>query len=213
MILTRYLKRCVLIGAPLAILVISVALFLYIMMPSGAPVPAQKLDEFLKIAKDGDIVCRLGDRLWSHTLKDFSIEDRRYSHSGILRINDGRITVVHSEGTTEKGKDFVKEEAFEDFYAVARAIGIYRIKDVDGHIVSNMAIEYLGVPFDWQFNSEDESKLYCTELIHVVLKRLKPASGLKKNFVKIVNKEIFPLESISHSDNFVEIYYLNTEKL
>jgi len=211
MILARRLKRYVLVGV-LAFSVISIALFLYITLPDGDPVPAQKLDVFLEIAKDGDIICRLGDRFWSHTLKDFSIEDKRYSHSGILRIHNGRITVIHSEGTANKGNDFVKEEPLEDFYAIARAIGIYRSKDIDGYLVSNMAIEYLGVPFDWQFDSEDESKLYCTELIHVVLKRLNPASGLKKTFVKTLNKEIIPLESISRSDNFSEIYYLNSEK-
>jgi len=198
--------------AALAFLAIFGGLCAYIMVPSGSPVPTHKVDELLSFAKDGDVICRLGDRLWSHALKDFSVEDRRYSHVGIIRINSGRATVIHAEGTTEQGSGFVKEEAFEDFSAIARAIGIYRIKDMDGGLVSDAASEYLGTPFDWQFDSGDDSKLYCTELLYVVLKRLKPSLGLKKVYVRAVGKEVIPLESISRSDDFSEIYYLAAAK-
>jgi len=194
--------------AALALLAISGRLYAYIMVPSGSPVPPHKVEELLSVAKDGDVICRLGDRLWSHALKDFSVEDRRYSHVGIIKINNGRATVIHAEGTAEQGSGFVKEEALEDFCAIARAIGIYRIKGLDAGLVSHAASKYLGIPFDWQFDSGDESKLYCTELLHVVLKRLKPSLGLKKVYVRALGKEVIPLESISHSDDFSEIYYL-----
>jgi hypothetical protein len=179
----------------------------YILKPRGEPVPIQKTDTLLEILKDGDIICRLGDRLWSQLFMDISISDKRYSHVGIARIADGKITVIHSEGTTAYGSDLVKAEGIEDFIKIARAVGIYRVKGLDGNLISNAAIEYLGVPFDWQFDMEDESKLYCTELLYVVLKRLEPTIKLNTVYIKTLNKNIIPIESISYSEHFTEIYY------
>jgi hypothetical protein len=181
-------------------------------MPRGKPVVAQESDRILEIVKEGDIICRLGDRLWSQFFKDVSVVDKRYSHIGIIHINNSQITVINAEGDTGHGRDFVNEVAFEDFIKVARTIGIYRIKDIDGNQITNSAREYLGVPFDWQFDMRDESKLYCTELLYVILKRLLPALELKTIYIKELGKEIIPLEAISNSEYFSEIYFVNNSR-
>jgi hypothetical protein len=180
------------------------------MMPRGKPVAVQNPDDFLEILKDGDIICRLGDRLWSRLFKDVSVSDRRYSHLGIIRIDNGQVTVIHAEGTAEPGRDFVKEEPLDDFAKIARAIGIYRANGVDGNQISSLAVEYLGVPFDWQFNLDDEERLYCTELLHVILKRIDPKLELKTIMIKGFSREIIPLDSISHSELFSEIYFADS---
>jgi len=92
----------------LSILIFSI--FVYIIMSSAKPVVLQKSDILFEVANDGDIICRLGDSFWSKFFKDASIVDKRYSHIGIIHINNDRINVIHSEGTTELRKDFVKEE-------------------------------------------------------------------------------------------------------
>jgi len=182
----------------------------YIMMPRGKPVVPKQHDRLLTVVNDGDIICRLGEMIWSTFFKDISLTDKRFSHTGIIRINDGKITVIHAEGTTEPGKDFVKEETFEDFIKTARAIGIYRIKNIEGNQISNLAIEYIGVPFDWQFDMHNNSELYCTELLYVVLKRAMPELKLNTIYIKD-EKEIIPIDAISNSEYFSEVYFVSNE--
>jgi hypothetical protein len=194
-----------LIGVVLFSLLI-ISLLVYIFKPRGEPVAIQKTDALFGILNDGDIICRFGDRLWSLLFMDISVSDKRYSHVGIVRIKDSQISVIHSEGSTTLGTDFVKSENIEDFIKTARAVGIYRVKRLNGDLISNAAIEYLGMPFDWQFDMEDDSKLYCTELLYVVLKRLSPTLKLNTIYINTLNKNIIPLESISNSEHFTEIF-------
>jgi hypothetical protein len=157
--------------------------------------------------KDGDIICRLGDRLWSYYFKDMSPVDKRFSHLGIIRINENKITVIHAEGRAIEGKDFVNEVDLDEFLEIAKAIGIYRINDYDGKIVSSTAMEYIGYPFDWNFDLADENKIYCTELLYVVLQKIAPEIELRRIFQKELKKEIIPLEACSNSDYFTEILF------
>ena len=192
------------------VLVISISV--YIIMPRGKPLTLSQIElEFLSgIIEDGDIICRLGDRVWSQYFRDVSITDRRFSHMGILRVVNERITVIHAEGDTGNGIDFVNEIPLEEFIEFARAIGIYRTKNVDGTQISNLAVEYLGVPFDWRFDMSDNSKLYCTELLYVILKRLAPEIELKTIYIGLLGRRIIPLEAISNSEYFYEVYFFGS---
>lgn len=157
--------------------------------------------------KDGDIICRLGDRFWSNLIKDASVTDKRFSHMGIIRINDGRITIINAEGDTGHGRDFVNEISINEFLEHAVSAGIYRINNIDGKLLSELAVEYLGIPFDWQFDMNDNSKLYCTELLYVICKRL--GLEMESIYVKELRLNAVPLEAISGSDNFSEIYFVS----
>jgi hypothetical protein len=150
--------------------------------------------------RDGDVICRLGDRLWSRAFMDASPSDKRYSHMGVARVADGRATVIHAEG------DAVKEDALEDFLGAARAVGVYRAKGLDGGLVSSAAADYLGTPFDWRFDMDDPSRLYCTELLYAVLGRLAPGLELATVSVGAQGKRVIPLEAVSASDHFEEVF-------
>ena len=190
------------------IFILSIVLaFVYILVPRGKPVEILETDVLFSVIKDGDIICRLGDRLWSQFFKDFSVTDKRYSHMGIVRINDDAVTVINAEGNTGHGRDFVSEITIEEFLRIARAVGIYRINDIDGKIISDLAVEYLDVPFDWQFDMTDESKLYCTELLYVILKRIMPELELKTTYVKELETNVITLDAISNSQYFSEVYW------
>jgi len=207
MIKTHNRKYFVLTGIIIFIVLI-LLIFILIIMPGSKSIVLIKKDAFYKILKDGDIICRLGDRFWSQIFKDFSIDDKRFSHIGIIRINNDRITVIHAEGTTKPGKDFVKEELLDDFLKIAVTAGIYRIIDFDGNKISGMAMEYIGVPFDWKFDMSDASELYCTELLYVILRQLMPTFEFNTTYVKELGKDIIPIDSISNSEYFSEIYFV-----
>ena len=207
--ITHNRKYYVLTGIIVFTLLI-VSISVYIIMPRGRPLEIKKTDELFGIIKDGDIICRLGNRLWSQLFSDLSETDKRYSHMGIIRIHNGLVTVIHTEGDAGPGKDHVTEISLDDFLIIARATGIYRVNGIDGNVISQTALEYLGTPFDWQFDLNNDSKLYCTELIYVVLKRIMPEIKLNTVYVEKFGKEIIPLEAISNSEYFSEIYCINS---
>ena len=168
-------------------------------------------DMILPYMKDGDIICRLGDRVWSMYFKGLSPNDKRFSHLGIVRIRNNIVSVINAEGLANERKDFVNEVSLNDFLKCAQKIGIYRLRNIEGEIISDTALGYVGVPFDWQFDMEDNSKLYCSELLYVVLKKIDLSIALNKVFMKEIGKNIIPLDVCSQSEYFIEIGYWGPE--
>jgi len=200
------MKKKALIAGITAVLIL--ALCAIIKPPQLTPrptIPARDIAEYLQ---DGDIICRLGDRLWSAYFKDISPIDKRFSHLGIARIADGNITVINAEGRAIEGRDLVNETDLDEFLAIAKAVGIYRPRGLDGKTLSTAAMGYIGYPFDWSFDLQDDTKLYCTELLYAVLKKTAPEIQLQTIFQKELNKEIMPLEAVSNSAFFEEVAYI-----
>ena len=160
-----------------------------------------------QVLEDGDIICRLGNGVFSQYISDVSVSDKRFSHMGIIRINDGLITVINAEGDTGHGRDFVCEITIEEFLKDAVSAGVYRVNNINRSLISGLAMEYIGIPFDWQFDLIDESKIYCTELLQIILKRITPGLVLDTVYFNIAGKDIIPLEAISASPLFSEVYF------
>ena len=163
-------------------------------------------NDFFELLEDGDIICRLGDRFWSNLFKDVSETDKRFSHMGIVYKSDTELKIINSEGDTGHGMDFVNMVELADFLRVARTVGVYRLQSENRVKLSQIALEYLNTPFDWQFDMSNADKLYCTELLYVVLKRI--GLDLDTVFVKELSRDIIPLDSVSNSKLFLEIIFL-----
>jgi hypothetical protein len=210
----RFLKVSKLLALCGIVLILLMLLISFINVPNQRGEPEQNkvsLFEFsgmVELLQDGDIIARLGDRFWSQIIREASVDDKRFSHVGVIRMSGVQITVIHAEGTTTRGTDFVKEEPLEDFLQVARSIGIFRLRDSECFELSALALEYIGVPFDWKFNRNDKTTLYCTELIDVIIRRLNPSFYLRDTYIKEFGKEIITIEAVTNSDLFEEVYYL-----
>jgi hypothetical protein len=203
-------KPLVVVGCVL-LLILSMSIFviIHIRRDPKRTISETEISAFLE---DGDIICRLGDRIWSLYFKDISPSDKRFSHLGIVRICDGNITVINAEGLAIEGRDSVNEVLLKDFLKIARAVGIYRIKNINGSIISDEAIKYKGFPFDWKFDLTEEDAIYCTELLYVVLKHIKPDMVLKTTLIEEVDRQIIPLDAISNSDDFIEVLYVTMKR-
>jgi len=164
-------------------------------------------DAILSYLNDGDIICRLGDRIWSKFFKELSPKDKRFSHLGIVRIRDNIISVINAEGLAIEGKDYVNEVTLKDFLKNAQSIGVYRSRTIIGETISDTALEYIGRPFDWQFDMEEDNNLYCSELLYVILKKLDTNIELNKIWLKEIGKNIIPLDVCSQSEYFIEVGY------
>jgi uncharacterized protein YycO len=163
-------------------------------------------NELKSLAREGDIICRLGDRTWSLYFKGLSKEDKRFSHLGIIHIKNDEIVVINAEGLAWKGKDYVNETPLAEFIKSARVLGLYRLKGIDGTKISAEALTMTGRPFDWDFNLKNHDKIYCTELLYAVLEVIAPE--IKLMTVHELGKDIVPLEAVSASSQFEEIVFL-----
>jgi hypothetical protein len=163
--------------------------------------------ELIDYLKDGDIICRLGGKIWSPIFAEISPNDKRFSHIGVVRIRDDFVSVIHVEGVSSDKRGYTKNAPLKEFLQAARTIGIYRVKNIDGYLLSDAAIGYLGLPFDWDFDMEDSAKLYCTELLYVVLKSLDSSIILNTIWLEAVGKYILPIDIVSQSEYFLEIGY------
>ena len=163
--------------------------------------------EILAYLKDGDVICRMGEKIWSPIIRDLSPYDRRFSHLGIVRIRDNIISVIHVEGLSRSRRHYVRKELLNEFLRSARSVGIYRLIDVDGSKISDMALNFIGIPFDWQFDMNDYTTLYCTQLLYAILKEVAPEIRLNIVWLDIINRYVIPLDIVAQTDYFLEIGY------
>ena len=167
--------------------------------------------EILKsFVEDGDIIFRLGDRPWSLLIKDIATTKESYSHVGIIRKNT-EITVINADTLRVDGKDGVIEVSINDFSSVAQRIAVFRVKSIEREKLSSIAEEYLGKPFDWEFDLSDESRIYCSELIYIVLKRIRPDIELKTIYIKELKKNVIPLDVCVENDEFEQVLLIESK--
>ena len=123
--------------------------------------------------REGDLVFRCGLGMESKLVTSLSKGD--YSHVGMLHRDSVQgWMVVHAvpyEHSEEERVDRVKCEPVDSFFSVMRACAgrTYRIDCPDS--VATAAVVYAlrkvseGVEFDYDYDTEDSTSLYCTELV------------------------------------------------
>jgi hypothetical protein len=180
-------------------------------IPDKKPDEGFSLEDIIPYVEDGDFILSSEDHLSSYYIRSLSAADKRFSHSGIIRKRDGIITVIGAEGLenkyTEK-KHGVTEKILEEYIQDKNNIGIYRAKRNNRKLYSGKAMEYIGVPFDYKYTLDNERELYCTQFVQVVLRETNTRIQLKKTYVKREGKDVILPDSISSSDDFEEIKYI-----
>jgi hypothetical protein len=172
------------------------------------------LEDLIPYVEDGDFILSGEDHLSSYYIRSLSVVDKRFSHSGIINKKNGVISVIGAEGLENKymeKKSGVMEKALEEYLQDKSNIGIYRAKQNNRKSYSSKAVEYLGVPFDYKYTLDDEKELYCTQFMQVVLRETNTPITLKATYVKREGKDIILPDSISSSDAFEEIRYIEKD--
>jgi hypothetical protein len=200
-------KRIILIGVILVILIpLFVILLIDLRQKNNADAISEK--EVAPFLQDGDVICRLGDRIWSLAFKEFSPVDKRFSHLGIILIKDDEIMVINAQGSRTGDTNTVTIEPLKDFLQYAQQAGIYRMKNPNyASQLSQHAFQYIGRPFDWDFNTDDDSELYCSELLSVSLKDISSEIPIPTVWIKELSRSIVPVDICVQSDYFSEVAY------
>ncbi len=134
----------------------------------------QQYNAIKKNATTGDIILRSGTGFWSDRFRAANTHDKRFSHVGIIKIIDGEFHVLHASGNQVTGSGVVSIVTLENFIAASKDAGLVRLKTFSPEIFLQNAEAYINTPFDWEFDKNDDSKIYCTELIYWSLKKIDP---------------------------------------
>ncbi|MBQ7042021.1 MAG: hypothetical protein IJN66_04885 [Muribaculaceae bacterium] len=130
--------------------------------------------------QQGDIAFRRGEGFISEVVV-YNDAHGMYSHIGIIVKHNDSLKVVHAvPGEPDFKGDFdrVKLEPIESFYSPSRASKgeIMRIPLSDSmrNIINNIALEkaHQKIKFDHDYNVNDTTKLYCTELIQLLFSHI-----------------------------------------
>ena len=124
--------------------------------------------------RNGDLLFRNGIGYESRVVTGLS--DGKFSHIGIAYHNERGWNVIHAvPGENEKGEpEYLKCEPISDFYCNSRAKlgGSARVSCTDSiaNVVAERALHIVNrkVLFDNNYDINDTSELYCTELVRLV---------------------------------------------
>lgn len=169
----------------------------------------------LRILRSGDLIFRHGRGMVSNTLLSLSQTDKRYSHAGVLSIEDEGIFVYHCIGGEDNPNERMSRDRLSQFCDPERAhsFGIYRLLMADSVNVRFMEEVkkgfQQGVLFDTEFDINSDDRQYCTEFIYKILKNLE-GSGLQlssstysgKEYVACDNLYLIPNTKIIHHFNY-----------
>lgn len=119
--------------------------------------------------EEGDLICRLGKGYFSNYFRLFASGEKKYSHIGIISIEDNFPYVYHAEASELTGVGGVKKDSITEF-----------IKDIDTYSffklnlsleekkkITTIAKQYFlnKTKFDLEFNNEKDDEVYCTEFV------------------------------------------------
>ena len=162
--------------------------------------PPPVVSPIRNILRNGDVILRNGVGIWSDSIRSFNQYDKRFSHVGIVWIKpDGDISVIHSDTDDISGNGKVAAVSLEKFVFESTCIGVLRLRDGDPEKFVASAGKYLGRPFDYKFNSDDDSAIYCTELIVLALRETLPGTVLARY------KNMILPEACIRSEYFTEV--------
>ena len=124
----------------------------------------------------GDIVFRRGESIASRVVI-LNDPEGKYSHVGMIVQGDSGLIVVHAlpgSHPTQPGTDLVRAETLQEFFAPENAISgmVVRmpLNDMQRSELSRRALLKVKqqTDFDNSYDSQDTTKLYCTELLQLL---------------------------------------------
>lgn len=152
------------------------------------------VDSCVQLLKTGDLVVRRGDDMTSYMLSKLNVEDKTYSHCGLVVVEGGYPYVYHSIGGEDNPDELMRKDSAHVWFSPVNnhAFAVYRYDMADSTI--NSLVGQLGdyyrkkKMFDMEFDMATEDRLYCSEMIY---KAISGATGDKsyiptaKNYGKV----------------------------
>lgn len=129
-------------------------------------------DEVLSQVQEGDFILRQGGGAFSEKIIEFMGEDRHFSHIGQVVKVKGKLKIIHSVSEELSGRDGVQTQSIKAFsmdvadsnFCIVRP----RMNPEQIDSMSDLARFYLKHRnmFDYDYNTDDSTRLYCIELAY-----------------------------------------------
>jgi hypothetical protein len=130
------------------------------------------------VLHSGDLIFRHGRGIISNMLMSFSQHETKYSHAGIISIENENVFVYHAIGGEENVSNRLRKDPLNVFCnpASVHSFGIYRLDLDDQQVVAVDSIvkeQYRkGLEFDTKFDLDTDAKMYCSEFIYKTIMKV-----------------------------------------
>lgn len=178
--------------------------------------------------REGDLVLRCGNDNISESLRDFSQQEKLYSHSGIAFLHQGIMHVYSNMAGDINPDEIMRRDLIDSFITPANnvAVGVYRfdlsIKEIQ-KLKEILETHYVNkLQFDMNFDLSTDHKMYCAELIaksvetasdkRIKFSKSKINKALKEKYLKkLLEKKIVPSGKIAEQREYLALdnLYLN----
>lgn len=150
--------------------------------------------------ENGDIVCRLGNGIFSDYFRRASLKEELYSHVGIVCVDStGGVSVIHCEVSEFTGMGGVKKEPLSVFINNVSDWGLYRLDTTS--VVKSRVVGYASeyyennTPFDFGFNSISDDKVYCTQMVALAINKAMSREVISPNGI-LNQKKYYAVDDI-----------------
>ncbi|WP_324023504.1 YiiX/YebB-like N1pC/P60 family cysteine hydrolase [Maribacter sp. BPC-D8] len=158
--------------------------------------------------ESGLLICRLGNGYFSKYFKNYGSKEKKYSHIGMLSIENDSLFVYHSDASEFTGVGLVKKENFNSFVKGIKTYDYFELKfsnSIKEKILDEVKKYYKAkTPFDLEFNSENDDELYCTELIAVSVNNVFDSIKVFSPSISLKNRKIYALDDIYLNQHVVK---------
>jgi permuted papain-like amidase YaeF/Yiix C92 family enzyme len=125
--------------------------------------------------QSGDVILRSGKGFISDVFRQLSSGDKKYSHAGIISIEEHKVFVYHILGGETKQGSQIRKELLDSFCAEKnnKAFAVYRYdlaNEEKKNMLNNLQLLFSKkITFDPHFDLATDSAMYCTELVYKVV--------------------------------------------
>ena len=160
----------------------------------------QMIDSAITLLKNGDLVVRTGSDVTSYMLRQMNMQDKTYSHCGLVQVEDGYPFVYHSIGGEDNPDEVLRRDSASFFFSPRHnsGFGIMRYP-LDAEKLTRLSGIVSGYyrqhkKFDMDFDLGTDDRFYCAEFVYKVINQtmadsnyLKPVTFKGFKFVAVDN--------------------------
>ena len=153
---------------------------------------------------NGVLVCRLGTGYFSEYFKNYASKEKKYSHIGMVAKENDTLFVYHCEASELTGVGFVKREQLSSFLKGIKVFDFFDFNYTDSiknQVLNNVKYYYKHkTPFDLEFDSFNDDKVYCTELIAISINKIFEEVVIYPS-LNLNGKQLYALDDIYLNEN------------
>jgi hypothetical protein len=180
---------------------------------ANLPEPQRVPDSMIAALKQGDLVLRRGRDVASYMISQSGVEEKMYSHCGIVQIENGKPVVYHFISSGNKNRQGLVRDAASVFFSAKQnnivAVKRYPMNKAQlreqSALVNGYYQQHPG--FDMNFDMSNTDKLYCSEFVYRVMNKVMGDTA----FIKSAEKNGFayiPIDRLYMNGRAEEVWQM-----